>query len=348
MSENTMYSLAARNAQENTAYDSSNEQEGHVAGRMYIMSGEPKMVQDEMHSMSGQQAVNNQEILLKLADNLQQCPMHKADMGILELKSATVVADNNSSFNAILAAPLESITAPAVEASNFSFTGEHQTCMDKQRYIVKESSVPLASEELMSQNTMYSLAAHNAQENTAYDSSNGQEGHVAGRMYIMSGEPKIVQDEMHSMSGQQAVNNQEILLKLADSIKVSLSSGRSEIEVRLKPQELGRIVVKVAMESGAVSVKVTAESQMLKDFIQSRENELRALLEGEGYNLARLDVNIGQGYQQPLWDNARQGEWLGSFTLRNHTMSSAQIQHNPHTNFGIYYNDGLHQFDCFA
>lgn len=76
---------------------------------------------------------------------------------------------------------------------------------------------------------------------------------------------------------------------------VSLEGGdRAEaVRVELHPRELGRLLVRVAVENGSVSAQIVAESETIRQAIESALPQLRQSLQEGGLSVGNLDVFVG-------------------------------------------------------
>lgn len=82
---------------------------------------------------------------------------------------------------------------------------------------------------------------------------------------------------------------------LLDTIDYSVKDKRSEIEIQLKPEHLGKLVLKVSMDDGVLAARFTVESSNTRDFLNSHLKDLRDALNNQGLNLSNLNVDIGSG-----------------------------------------------------
>nr|PZN09070.1 MAG: hypothetical protein DIU64_09430 [Caldicoprobacter oshimai] len=260
-------------------------------------------------------------------------------------QASGIFMDDGSSYHA------DAVTAgkEGIVFENGNVASRHQSSTHMRQSVGHESATPFASSaETVQEGLSDDVAAlDDAQDGSTYDYSGRQERHIHDRLYAAGQPHRLFNEEMSSVSGGRAFNLHETLAMLADRVRVLMSTNRSEMEVRLNPQELGKIVVKVAMENGALSVRITVESQMVKDFLQVHAEELKAMLTDEGYNLAELDVSIGQGYQQPQRDDMGSGRWLESPVFKKSRIGMTAVQRSLTRVPGMYY-DGAHRFDCFA
>ncbi|NLO82757.1 MAG: flagellar hook-length control protein FliK [Clostridiales bacterium] len=167
--------------------------------------------------------------------------------------------------------------------------------------------------------------------------------------YIMFGSSNQRDEELTSLSGAASrYDKQEIILQLAEKISMLTRGEHSEMQVLIKPEELGRIVVKVVLKDGEMTVKITTQSQLVKDLLESNQHSLKSLLAQEGYVLARLDVNIGSMYQQPRWTDFRDAEWLNEHTKKEQRIDAMGRISDRHEESIVYLSEGQNRIDCFA
>lgn len=93
-------------------------------------------------------------------------------------------------------------------------------------------------------------------------------------------------------------------------------NGEKEIVIHLKPKELGRLVVELSVEEGAVSVKFLVEQPVVRSFLESNLDNLRQSFLKQDIPFAGLNVDIGgeqlkqsQSDQEPIWELKKQNSW---------------------------------------
>ena len=74
---------------------------------------------------------------------------------------------------------------------------------------------------------------------------------------------------------------------------------RFEITVRLDPPELGAVRVRVFTQGDNVKISLHAESSEARAALQQRQEDVRALLHNEGFNLDGFDVESNDNRRQP-------------------------------------------------
>jgi len=93
----------------------------------------------------------------------------------------------------------------------------------------------------------------------------------------------------------QAAANREIANQILDKIKIDVRPGVSEIKMNLRPESLGEVSLRIASENGIITAHFVAESQRVKEIIESNFNQLRDSLEEQGVNISELSVSVSTG-----------------------------------------------------
>lgn len=93
--------------------------------------------------------------------------------------------------------------------------------------------------------------------------------------------------------GTPVVNKNEVMAQIIDHAKVMVSNGHSEMEVNLKPDHLGKLQLKIAVENQTITAKFTAESQQVKQILESNMDDLRRHLQETGIQVDSLMVSVG-------------------------------------------------------
>lgn len=85
----------------------------------------------------------------------------------------------------------------------------------------------------------------------------------------------------------------ELIDQLADKTVITFSEGNTELEIQVKPEHLGKLVLKVGLEDGVLTGKIYTANQEIKEFLQENLDVLRNSLREQGLVFASLDVDVG-------------------------------------------------------
>lgn len=123
----------------------------------------------------------------------------------------------------------------------------------------------------------------------------------------------IKKSEMVNISKSDIVNQ---VVKKADII---LRDGHSEMIMKLEPESLGKLNLKIVVENGLITAKFVAESQQVKEVIESSFNQLKDSLQEKGIAVQNFSVSVGQ---QAGESSAKQSfsQWKQSIKTNNKTI----------------------------
>lgn len=91
---------------------------------------------------------------------------------------------------------------------------------------------------------------------------------------------------------QRNVNSLDVINQIMDKIKTSVKTDVSEIKLLLRPDSLGEVSLKISTQNGLLVAQFTAESQKVKEIIESNFNQLKDMLNEKGIEVSQLDVNV--------------------------------------------------------
>lgn len=104
------------------------------------------------------------------------------------------------------------------------------------------------------------------------------------------------------------VNPREVLEQIVQKAELLLKSNASEMKIDLKPEFLGKMTIRIAVEEGVLTARFTAESQQVRQMLEANMSSLRQTLEAQGVRVEKTEVNVyldNHGNGEP---NGRQ-EW---------------------------------------
>ncbi len=90
------------------------------------------------------------------------------------------------------------------------------------------------------------------------------------------------------------VKTSELINQVIEKAKVVLSPDKSEMLMDLKPDSLGKLSLKVVTENGIVMAKFVADSQQVREILESNLQLLKDSLEKQGMNVQGFSVSVRQ------------------------------------------------------
>jgi flagellar hook-length control protein FliK len=113
------------------------------------------------------------------------------------------------------------------------------------------------------------------------------------------------------------VNKDDLFAQIVEKAKVSINHGNGEMEVSLKPEHLGKLHLKISVENQLVTAKFVAESQQVKEVIETNLNQLRRNLQDTGIQVDQLMVSVGQHNNDGAFQDASHNS--GSFAQHSNS-----------------------------
>jgi hypothetical protein len=143
------------------------------------------------------------------------------------------------------------------------------------------------------------------------DASSGQAGSISGQTGATatgsfsggnSGQGSLAQQNAFLPTGAQVSSKGELDLmqdkwtkKLAERIEKSLRDGQQEIDLILKPKNLGKLNLRLAINNQSLNVQIQADNQHVVSLLQDSEPRLMQMLDGSGFKSAQLAFTSGFG-----------------------------------------------------
>ncbi len=94
------------------------------------------------------------------------------------------------------------------------------------------------------------------------------------------------------------INKENVLQQVVDNAKVVIADGKTEMTVQMKPENLGKLSLEIVTERGMMVAKFVAESQQVKEIIESSLPQLKDALESQGLNVKGFSVSVGDNSAQ--------------------------------------------------
>ncbi len=94
------------------------------------------------------------------------------------------------------------------------------------------------------------------------------------------------------------VTPKEIINQIIEKTSVFITPEKSEMNIELKPDSLGKLSLKIASENGIITAKFIADSHQVKQVLESNMELLKDSLERQGMNVEGFSVSVRQDSQQ--------------------------------------------------
>ncbi len=111
------------------------------------------------------------------------------------------------------------------------------------------------------------------------------------------------------------INREHVFTQIVEHAKLNLSNGQSQMELQLKPDNLGKIQLKISMENQLVTARFVAESDQVKQIIETNLNVLKRSLYESGIQVDSMMVAVGQQNHSGAFQHSMNGQ--GSSSQQN-------------------------------
>ncbi len=125
----------------------------------------------------------------------------------------------------------------------------------------------------------------------------------------------------------------DVLKQITEKVEVNILEDKSEMLIKLKPDNLGKVTMQISVENGNISAKFLAESQKVKEILESNMQELKDQLAKQGMALQEMSVSVGN-------DNRERQMFEGrNFGVFNRHSRINRIESNSYSVDGEIYED---------
>ncbi|MCK5313071.1 MAG: flagellar hook-length control protein FliK [Desulfobacteraceae bacterium] len=124
-----------------------------------------------------------------------------------------------------------------------------------------------------------------------------------------NGEGKILNSVRYLSSAKKETTRtlpSYVTNQIGRSIVRAVNQGQNQIQIQLKPPELGRMMITIQDLGNGVKVSVVAENQAARDILMSNSNNLKDALASSGISLENFDVEMGTNFNQSMRDAKNQ------------------------------------------
>lgn len=103
--------------------------------------------------------------------------------------------------------------------------------------------------------------------------------------------------EAKFLARSQPLNQNEIIQQVIEKSKISANKEHNEITIKLKPEILGNIRLNISTENQQVTIKIMADSSMVKEVLENNLHQLKHGFVSQGLEIGSFDVSVGDDSQ---------------------------------------------------
>ncbi len=176
-------------------------------------------------------------------------------------------------------------TAQKVDGANNSVSKDDTARSDEQKSDDKSENTEQAVKGEAA--TVKTQASPVEQKSDFNQHINSQVGKINADQNL-SGTKSITSDKGSS----QHIKPSEIVSQVINRAKVVVGLDKSEMVIDLKPDHLGKLSLKIVTEQGIIAAKFMAESQQVKEVLESNMQLLKDSLQKQGISIEGVSVQV--------------------------------------------------------
>ncbi|NLJ71870.1 MAG: hypothetical protein GX333_02505 [Syntrophomonadaceae bacterium] len=128
------------------------------------------------------------------------------------------------------------------------------------------------------------------------------------------------------------VEVKEVIDQIVKKAELVLKQNVSEIRINLKPEFLGKMTIRIAVEQGLVTARFITENLQVKHLLESNLNTLRQSLESQGIKVERTEVNVQLNNGGMFDGSETKQEWDFEKSGFNNYQANGEIDDNYEVN----------------
>lgn len=106
------------------------------------------------------------------------------------------------------------------------------------------------------------------------------------------------------------LENVNVVKQMVRNVELKVGETNSEMSIKLDPENLGKVNLKIVTDNGIVTAKFEAENQRVKEIIESNLSLLKESLENKGVQINGLEVSVGQNMSKQFNDNRQNIDYM--------------------------------------
>jgi len=111
------------------------------------------------------------------------------------------------------------------------------------------------------------------------------------------------------------VFQKDIIRQINQQMKLESTEALKSLEIKLEPENLGKVVIKIVSENGIMSAKLVTANDRVKQAIDSSIEELKESLSKQGIDIEAIDVSVDSNASRESFE----GLFRGNAGIRRRT-----------------------------
>jgi len=104
---------------------------------------------------------------------------------------------------------------------------------------------------------------------------------------------EYIPQELPDFNADNQVSKEDVLQQIVDKMKLNLQENKQEVEVKLKPDILGKLLLKMELKDGIMTAKLVVDNIRTKEIIESNLIQLKEQIKDNGLDIKTFEVFVG-------------------------------------------------------
>lgn len=104
----------------------------------------------------------------------------------------------------------------------------------------------------------------------------------------------VINKEVNVEQNYLNMDKLDVIKQISAKMKLNGGDTMNEIKMKLTPESLGELTIKVTLERGIISARAIVENPYVKQVMESNMAELKQNLKSQGINFDQIDVFVGE------------------------------------------------------
>lgn len=252
---------------------------------------------DEGINQAGKASIDLSMVASKIKDKLDTLIDNgKNNPALISDEAAKIIAVMKSQAQPTVSAVSQNINTDAVGEVSLEDDGK-KADTEKVSTDTKAKEMPKENSHESTESTKPQLGMQglntSAQAATTDEQNLTQNFQTVGDVKAVLNNSQVAA-EKSVFSVRQPIKTADVVNQVMEQAKVIMGQDKTEMVIQLKPDHLGKLELKVVTEQGIVAAKFIAESQQVKEIIETNMQLLKDSLQKQGIAIDGVSVQVGQ------------------------------------------------------
>lgn len=132
-------------------------------------------------------------------------------------------------------------------------------------------------------------------EEKEFDSSSKNSQTETSPQVIFSSKNEVItlRDNSVDLEKVEQIDKKDLLNQIVEKVKIDFQSPKNEIRIKLKPEILGEITMKIEVDKGAIVAKILVDNPKTKEIIEGNIIQLKEDIKDTGLEIKTFEVFVG-------------------------------------------------------